>query len=277
VRGMTAVTAVRRRSLIAVGAVMAILPVIVPAPAASAAGPVGVSLGSVAVVEGDTGLNHHAVVSVTLSDPSTTTVSVPFQVQVATAANAATPFVDFVRRSGTAVFKPSAKTGLTPTTKFVAVQVVSDLEAEGDEVFVVTLGTPSGGTLVGPATMTSTVIDQDPSAPATVSVGDVTITEGNSGADRVAKVNLSLSEPLKTAEKVWFSVGNETAVGGSDYRSAFRVVTLPIGTRDKTVPVRIIADTSPEPDEALRVGIEFVSAGLTIGRAQGHVVIVNDD
>ena len=105
------------------------------------------AVGDVAVPEGDAGLRG-AVFTVSLSQPSASTVTVSY----ATAAATATATDDYTSRSGTLSFAP----GVTATT--VKVPVVGDLTGETDETFTLTLSGASGAKL-SDATGTGTIID----------------------------------------------------------------------------------------------------------------------
>src|SRR4051812_18890798 len=79
-------------SLLLIGGIM---PIAFRAPSASASSMPALSIGDASVVEGDVG-THSVAFSVTLSEPSSSTVTVDYQL----AGVNATPNVDFNNRSG---------------------------------------------------------------------------------------------------------------------------------------------------------------------------------
>ncbi len=94
--------------------------------------------------------------AVTLSDPATTEVDVPYVVDSG-GPGAATSGIDFRPKTGVLRFKPAALTGLSTTTRFINVSVLPDSVPEGDETVRVTLLSASGGFLVGQASALGTI------------------------------------------------------------------------------------------------------------------------
>src|ERR1700675_3842353 len=106
---------------------------LVSAPAVQATTMPVVSIGSASVLEGNSG-TRTVWLPVTLSAPSTSTVSV----QYVTASGSATSASDFVAAAGTLTFGPTVK------TQFVAVTVAGDATVEPSEALTVKLSSPSG-------------------------------------------------------------------------------------------------------------------------------------
>ena len=121
-----------------------------------------ISIGDGSVVEGHVGTKRVISFPVTLSEPAHTTVTVPYLIESDAGPNPATPRTDFVAKSGKVVFKPSAKTGLTPTTVSVSASIVGDGAQESDETMRVQLLTPTTGTFdLAKAGGVGTIIDDD--------------------------------------------------------------------------------------------------------------------
>ncbi len=97
-----------------------------------------------------------ATLSVTRTGGSTGAVSVNY----ATAASTATSGADFTAASGTLNWA----TG-DATAKTITVPIIDDAIVEGNETFNVTLSGVAGGALLGTATTTVTIIDNDIAAP----------------------------------------------------------------------------------------------------------------
>jgi hypothetical protein len=115
---------------------------------ASAAVPV-ISIGDVAVVEGDVGTTD-AVFTISLSTTSDSQVSVTY----ATVGGTATSGVDYLPAGGTAVFPPQT------LTQTITVLVVGDLDPEADETYTVELTAPVNATMGDPSGA-GTIIDDD--------------------------------------------------------------------------------------------------------------------
>jgi aryl-phospho-beta-D-glucosidase BglC (GH1 family) len=113
------------------------------------------SIGNVSVKEGDSGTTP-AMFTVTLSAPSTSTVTVNYSTSSGTAASG----VDFRATSGTITFTP----GQTRMT--ISIPVLGDASAEGNETFVVRLSSPANAVL-GTSQATGTILDDDVAPPPT--------------------------------------------------------------------------------------------------------------
>lgn len=126
------------------------------------------------------------------------------------------------------------------------------------------------------ATMTADLLVSG-GAPATpsVSVNDVTVTEGNSGTVN-ATFTVSLSAAAPSAASVSWATANGTATAGSDYVAASGVVNFATGESTKTVTVQVNGDTAVEAAETFYVNLTNPS-GATLGDAQGVGTINNDD
>jgi probable HAF family extracellular repeat protein len=108
-----------------------------------------------------------------------------------------------------------------------------------------------------------------------VSIGDVTVIEGNTGAQNAGFL-LTIS-PMTTAPvTVTYSTANGTAMAGSDYDAASGTVTIPAGRTTWAVYVTVRGDRKKEPDEVFYVNLSK-PIGATIGDAQAAGTIRNDD
>ena len=119
-------------------------------------GDVSVSVGDVSIVEGDVGMKatstNPARVSVTLSSPATTSVTVV----VTVAAGSASLGADFKKQfTKTITFKPGQR------QKTVPIAVVPDIVSEGDETVTITLSSPGAGLVLGRSGGTATILDED--------------------------------------------------------------------------------------------------------------------
>ena len=131
-----------------------------------------ISIGSASVVEGDTGIRALAF-PVSLDRIS----SVPVTARYSTAAGTATATSDYTTQTNKQIVIEAGR-----TSKNIVVPIVGDLNPESTETFTVSLFNNFAGAL-GTATATGTIIDDDTPSAATpvVSVGDATVTEGDTG------------------------------------------------------------------------------------------------
>jgi hypothetical protein len=219
------------------------------------------SIGDVSLAEGNTGTTP-ATFDVTLNHPADTTLTVDW----ATADGTAVAGSDYASGSGTASFAPGE------TAKQISVDVVGDDLEEADETFTVTLSNPSG-TTIGTGTGTATITNDDV-APV-VSIGDVSIAEGNTGLTP-ATFDVTLDHPLSTTVTVDWATADGTAAAVTDYVTGNGTVSFAPGETAKQVSVNVVGDATKEADETFTVALSNPS-GATIGAGTGTATITNDD
>jgi hypothetical protein len=110
---------------------------------------------------------------------------------------------------------------------------------------------------------------------ASLSINDVTVTEGNSGT-KSATFTVTLSAALGQAVTVNYATANGTATAGADYAAASGPLTFAAGQTSKTVAVSVSGDTAIENDETLTVTLSG-GGGVTLADAQGLGTLTNDD
>jgi hypothetical protein len=227
------------------------------------------SIGSASVVEGDSGGTRPVVLSVTLSRPATSTVTVRY----ATSNGTATAGSDYSSKAGTLTFAAGN------TVKYVTIPVKADTAVEGDETLAVTLSQATGvaGLAPGRTVGTITILNDDGGSGLRASVGDVSIWEGNGGKANTAKVLVTLSSPATSTVTVTVTLTTGTA-GTADFKTwAPKVVTFNAGQFQHSVSISVVPDTSHEGNETASLKLSAPSAGLTFGRAIGTLTILDDD
>lgn len=113
------------------------------------------------------------------------------------------------------------------------------------------------------------------SAAPVLSIGDVTVKEGNSGT-LTASVPITLSRAMDSPVSVKYATKNGTAVSGGDYRAVSGTVTFAAGQTKKTIAVAIKGDTLHEPSESFSVVLSG-PVGASLGKATGTVTIQDND
>ncbi len=221
-----------------------------------------ISINDITITEGDSGT----------TTPFTFTVSriggtAAFTVGYIIAGGSATAGSDYTAASGTLDFADGEM------SKTVTVQVNGDTAFETDETFLVTLTNASGGTIldgVGQGTITN-----DDAQP-TLSIGDVSLDEGNSGTTPFTfTVTLSAAAGLPVTVNYATTAGG-TATAGSDYTAASGMLTFNPGEISKTVTVDVNGDTNSEYDETFLVNLSG-AINATIATGSGTGTITNDD
>jgi hypothetical protein len=220
------------------------------------------SVGNVLVTEGNSGTTA-ATFTVTRSNTSGAPT-----VKVRTSGGTATAGTDYTSVPLTVVsFAPGEAT----TT--VSVDVAGDNVPEKDETFNLMLSAATGATIAD-ASATATILNDD--APAYLTVGNVSVTEGNGGTT-TATFTITRSGNLNGESTVKYKTSGGTAIAGTDYTAvALNSVTFAAGETTKTVSVDVTGDTTLEKNETFNLVLS-AATGATISDASGSATIVNDD
>ncbi|MBE2198290.1 MAG: hypothetical protein IAE79_06740 [Anaerolinea sp.] len=214
------------------------------------------------LLEGTGGMST-AVFTVTLAPAS----SQPVTVDYATADGTAVAPGDYTTANGTLTFAPGQ------TTQTISVPIVADAIDELDETFFVHLSNASNAIiLIG--TAVGTIIDDDglPS----LSINDVTLLEGNSGAQQmVFAVTLSPASP--DVVTVAYGTMNGTAVATSDYTATSGSLTFTPGQTGKQISVAILGDMIDE-GQSEQFTVQLSNAvNAAVDKATGVGTITDDD
>jgi len=219
-----------------------------------------ISVRDAVVVEGNSGTTQATFV-VALSAASSQTVSFSF----ATSNGTATAGSDYVATSGASSFAPGE------TEKPVVVLVNGDTVDESQETLFLDISNVQNAT-VGSNRGTGFINDDD--GP-TISINDVTLTEGNSGT-KAATFTVSLSGASVETIAIRATTAPGTATASSDYNPIDSVLIFTPGTVTRTVDVAIIGDTNLESNETFSVNLSD-PFGTTIADGTGVGTILDDD
>lgn len=169
--------------------------------------------------------------------------------------------------------------GLTQT---IAVSVKGDTYIENDETFALTLSSLSsskGTAVFTKAVGVGTIINDDFVPPATVTIGDVTLTEGASGT-KTATFTITRSNN-KGSFTVDFATADGTATAGTDYVARSGTVSFfASGASSATVAVTVLGDPWSEADEGFTLNLSNLvntKNSASIGDSSGTATIRNDD
>lgn len=221
--------------------------------------PPSISITDVNVSDGSGAAN--AVFDVALSAASTQTVTVDFATGEGTATAS-----DFTAMSGTLTFDPGV------THRLVTVPIVPDANAEGNETFTVNLTNPAGGTLADSQGL-ATISDGPPSQTPFLTIDDITVLEGASGANEV-EFRVTLSQASAQPISFQYTVIPGTATENVDYMKVFGAVSIFPGNTKAAITVPIVGDQIPEPDETFFLNLSNPDAA-TIADSQGKGTIIN--
>lgn len=210
--------------------------------------------------------------TVSLSNPSAKTITVYAKTIPGTAlANS-----DYIALNDTVAitFEPGQ------TSKTVPVSIVGDTNDEPTETFQVQLLNPTNATL-GDDTATGTILDNDLRS---LSINDVTLTEGNAPGTKVMTFTVTLSASPKQTVNVRYATENDTATAGSDYVAATGLLTFDADATgaalQKTISITINGDDTIEPNERFLVRLSADSVqplNAIIADNIGVGTILNDE
>jgi Calx-beta domain/FG-GAP-like repeat len=113
------------------------------------------------------------------------------------------------------------------------------------------------------------------SPPPTITIDDVTFTEGNTGV-REATFTVYLSYSSTQPITVAYANGNATATAGSDYQAKSGILTIPAGQTSSIISVNILGDRLAELDEAFFIDLTNAT-NATIADHQGIATIMDDE
>jgi hypothetical protein len=202
------------------------------------------------------------VFTVSLSHQSASPVTVDWDAAAGTASNG----IDYFDTNGTVNFAP------LDTSETVEIAVNEDGTFEHDETMAVNLSNASGAP-IGDTQGIGTIANDD-AAPG-LSVGDVSVVEGNTG-QKMLTFSVSLTGDTDIDATFDFATAGLTASQGTDYSDAAGTTTIAAGDIAATIDVVVNGDTIYEGDETLSVTLSApVSAVLVDGAAVG--TIRNDD
>ena len=197
-------------------------------------------MNDVAVTEGDSG-----TVDATFTVALTPVSGRPVTVQYATADGSATAPGDYAAATGTLTFFAGE------TTKTVTVAVNGDLLDEVDENFTLNLSS-AGSATIGDAQGVGTITD-DEGMPS-LSVNDVTVTEGN-GSSVNAVFTVSLSSASGQTVSVDYATADGSAIAGADYVAATGNLVFNPGQTSRPITVTVSGDVLDEIDETFTLAL----------------------
>src|SRR5207249_4141064 len=127
---------------------------------------------------------------------------------------------------------------------------------------------------VGPGSADTTIVHvDDAETPPTLSINDVSVTEGNVGTTN-ATFTVTMSSALQIKVSVNYSTNSGSAQAGSDFTPQSGTLNLAAGETTKQIAVPVYGDTDPEPNETFTVVLSNPSNGLVLTKAVGTGTIV---
>jgi len=221
-----------------------------------------ISINDVSIAEENAGTTNLSF-TVSLSKPSAGTVTVDY----VTAQNTAIAETDYITKNGTVTFTAGQ------TTQTTTIVLIGDTINEEDEEFYVDLSNASNGITITKAQGVGTITNDDV-AP-TLSIADVTVTEGNLGATN-AEFTVTLSAASGKTVAVNYVTADGTATVGNDYLASSGSLSFPPGETSKTITVQVSGDILDEIDKGFEVNLSSAS-NASISDSKGIAIITDDD
>ena len=136
------------------------------------------------------------------------------------------------------------------------------------------LTNPTGATVLDGQGV-GTIVNNDGAALPALSIGDLSVTEGNSGTN-TATFTVTLSAAADSTVSVSYATANGTATAGTDYVAQSGTLTFTAGQTSNTIAIVVNGDTSVESNETFSVNLTS-PVGATLADGQGIATITNDD
>jgi predicted extracellular nuclease len=191
-----------------------------------------------------------------------------FTVDYATADGTAIAVQDYTATSGTLSFTDNQ------VQATVTVPITDDATPEFDDTVLLNLSNPTGGATVVDSQGVGTIVNDD-GAPISVSIGDVTVTEGQSGTT-VATFTVTRTGGTG-AFTIDYATADQTAVAPGDYLAASGTLSFAENDMSETVTVTINGDALSEDSETFRVQLSNPTNNALIADAVGVGTIATDD
>ena len=229
-------------------------------------------------------LNDDVAASMNIADTSVTegnagTTSMTFTVTLATPVPE-TVTVNYTTSNGTAIagtdyVAESGTITFAPNdqSEQITIDVTGDIDFEGDETLTVTLSNASPTTTIVDGTATGTILNDD--TPSGMFISDTSATETNGVTTMTFTV--SLANPVGSTVTVDYATANGTATAGSDYVAQTGTLTFVAGDQSEPIVITINGDTAFEADEQFTVTLSNATATTSISDATATGTILNDD
>ena len=159
------------------------------------------------------------------------------------------------------------------TVAVVAIPITDDNAVEGNETITLVLSAPSNGAMLGVATATLTISDND-FAPGVLSLASTyTVTEGAENA----LITVSRTGGRAGIVGIDYWTDSLTATANTDYTGVSGTLLFLDGEVTKTIKLPITQDLRIEGNETLRLTISTPTGGAALGSITTSIITITDD
>jgi len=226
------------------------------------------SISDVSALEGDSGTKNFNF-TVTLSPPSSETVTVEYRDIWYGGASPADSPEDYMATSGMLTFSPGT------TTQTITVQVNGDTKVEDDEAFGVWIENPTNASFLSVLDQLGTGIIENDDLPI-LSITGVRAIEGDNGT-KDFNFTVTLSESSSQTITVEYSTNDDSAIAPGDYIAKSGTLIFNPETTIQTITVKVYGDKDIEDDEAFVVSLDNPSNAILSAVTFAEGIIENDD
>jgi hypothetical protein len=179
--------------------------------------------------------------------------------------------MDYTGSTGTLTFAPGV------TSQTITIPIRNDTFAEREKQFTVVLSGASENTGIARGVGTATLTDDDG-----LRIADLSVAEGTNNKVNTVFMSVTLPQAAPALVTVDYKIEAGTGDPGiTDITAKGRSGTLTFapGQTKADLPVGVIGDSNPEPDETFRVVLSNPggASGLDISDGSATLTIVNDD
>ncbi|HVG24683.1 MAG TPA: Calx-beta domain-containing protein, partial [Thermoanaerobaculia bacterium] len=179
--------------------------------------------------------------------------------------------VDYTATSGTLSW-----TDGDAADKSFNVPIINDTDVESVENFVVSIGAPTGASILQPSQMKVTLNDDDAGPAGTLQLTASSASVSESGNSIELKV--SRTGGSSGSIGVSYATANGTAAAGSDYVSTSGTLLWSHGeTADKSIFIPILDDANIDAAETFTLSLSNVTGSATLGNTNSATITINDD
>ncbi|WP_413166086.1 Calx-beta domain-containing protein [Capilliphycus salinus ALCB114379] len=180
-------------------------------------------------------------------------------VDYATENNTALAGIDYTATSGTLTFADGE------TSKSFTIPILEDTAVEGNEFFNLNLTNATGDAILGMATSTVNIVDNDVLMPGSINFSAATFSVNEDGTP-ITEITVTRTGGSLGAVSINLTQTNGTATSPGDYTNA--PITVNFADGDSTpqiVTIPIINDTTFEPTESINLALATPTGGATLG------------
>ena len=212
-----------------------------------------------------------AIAGLSVSDPDSASLDTVLHVNHGTLTVAAIDDAT-VFGSGTAEVTISGSVEQIAATLGAAHNVLYHGAADFSGADTLSMNTSDGAGPTGATASSSVAINVTGS----VSINDVTITEGDSGT-KVATFTVTRGDATAPMDVNFATSDGDATTADNDYVAASGTLHFDTGVKTQTISVTVNGDTKFESDEAFSVGLSGATNGAVISDGSGTGTISNDD